>query len=132
VSFWGSNIAFGKLQEILPGRPIMLPGRLQTVLNAALLLIAVALALIIALGTHSEALFIGILVASAVLGNAVVLPIGGAARNAGRLKTKSAKAGHHGRGVEHGVDSVTRAYMPAYRRPLGLGTSTSNRIVLDA
>jgi NAD(P) transhydrogenase subunit beta len=78
VSFWGSNIAFGKLQEILPGRPIMLPGRLQTVLNAALLLVAVALAVIIALGSHSEALFIGILVASAVLGNAVVLPIGGA------------------------------------------------------
>ena len=26
VSFWGSNIAFGKLQEILPGRPIKLPG----------------------------------------------------------------------------------------------------------
>ena len=24
VSFWGSNIAFGKLQEILPGRPIQL------------------------------------------------------------------------------------------------------------
>ena len=23
VSFWGSNIAFGKLQEILPGRPII-------------------------------------------------------------------------------------------------------------
>jgi proton-translocating NAD(P)+ transhydrogenase subunit beta len=78
VSFWGSNIAFGKLQEILPGRPIMLPGRLQTVLNAALLLVAVGLALIITLGTHSEALFIGILVACAVLGNAVVLPIGGA------------------------------------------------------
>ena len=27
VSFWGSNIAFGKLQEILPGRPIQLPGQ---------------------------------------------------------------------------------------------------------
>ncbi len=26
ISFWGSNIAFGKLQEILPGRPIKLPG----------------------------------------------------------------------------------------------------------
>ena len=26
ISFWGSNIAFGKLQEILPGRPIQLPG----------------------------------------------------------------------------------------------------------
>ena len=24
ISFWGSNIAFGKLQEILPGRPITL------------------------------------------------------------------------------------------------------------
>src|SRR5439155_13513220 len=28
VSFWGSNIAFGKLQEILPGRPIKLPGQI--------------------------------------------------------------------------------------------------------
>jgi len=28
VSFWGSNIAFGKLQEIIPGRPISL-GRAQ-------------------------------------------------------------------------------------------------------
>src|SRR4051795_11723402 len=27
ISFWGSNIAFGKLQEILPGRPIQLPGQ---------------------------------------------------------------------------------------------------------
>src|SRR5207244_4452650 len=31
ISFWGSNIAFGKLQEILPGRPIQLPG--QRVIN---------------------------------------------------------------------------------------------------
>ncbi len=27
VSFWGSNVAFGKLQEIIPGKPIALPGR---------------------------------------------------------------------------------------------------------
>jgi H+-translocating NAD(P) transhydrogenase subunit beta len=78
VSFWGSNIAFGKLQELLPGRPIMLPGRLQSVLNGVLLLIAVALAVIISTGTHEQALFIAILVVSAVLGNAIVLPIGGA------------------------------------------------------
>ena len=39
VSFWGSNIAFGKLQEILPGRPITVgPGRTQQLLNLALLL----------------------------------------------------------------------------------------------
>jgi H+-translocating NAD(P) transhydrogenase subunit beta len=78
ISFWGSNIAFGKLQEILPGRPIMLPGRFQTALNAALLTAAVVLAVIIAAGTHSELLFVLILVAAAVLGNAIVLPIGGA------------------------------------------------------
>jgi len=78
ISFWGSNIAFGKLQEILPGRPIMLPGRLQSVLNGLLLLAAVVMAVVIAAGTHSDALFILILVAAAILGNAIVLPIGGA------------------------------------------------------
>jgi NAD(P) transhydrogenase subunit beta len=77
ISFWGSNIAFGKLQEILPGRPIKLPG--QTVINAVLFVITVASAIILAAGTHSQGLFIfGILVAAAILGNMVVLPIGGA------------------------------------------------------
>src|SRR5438552_12609780 len=74
ISFWGSNIAFGKLQAILPGRPIKLP--MQAVVNAALFVIAVASAIILASGTHSQALFIlGILIAAAVLGNMVVLPI---------------------------------------------------------
>jgi NAD(P) transhydrogenase subunit beta len=77
ISFWGSNIAFGKLQEILPGRPIRLPG--QQVINALLALIATVSAVVLAAGTHSEALFIlGILVTAAILGNLVVLPIGGA------------------------------------------------------
>jgi NAD(P) transhydrogenase subunit beta len=76
VSFWGSNIAFAKLQEILPGRPIMLPG--QTFINAALLLVAVGCAVAIAAGEESEGLFIAILVSAAILGNMVVLPIGGA------------------------------------------------------
>jgi NAD(P) transhydrogenase subunit beta len=77
VSFWGSNIAFGKLQEILPGRPIKLPG--QAFINLGLFLVALASAIVLAAGTHSQALFIlGILVAAAVLGNMVVLPIGGA------------------------------------------------------
>jgi NAD(P) transhydrogenase subunit beta len=76
VSFWGSNIAFGKLQEILPGRPIMLPG--QTFINAALLLVAVGCAVAIAAGEESEGLFIAILISAAILGNMVVLPIGGA------------------------------------------------------
>jgi len=77
ISFWGSNIAFGKLQEILPGRPIKVPG--QSVVNLGLFLIALVSAVVLAAGTHSQALFVlGILVAAGVLGNMVVLPIGGA------------------------------------------------------
>jgi proton-translocating NAD(P)+ transhydrogenase subunit beta len=78
VSFWGSNIAFGKLQGIIPGQPVKAPG--QQVLNAVLLLGIVAAC--IALGANnddpSQGLFIAVLVAAAVLGNLVVLPIGGA------------------------------------------------------
>jgi NAD(P) transhydrogenase subunit beta len=76
VSFWGSNIAFGKLQEVIPGRPIQLPG--QQFINVGLLAVCVGSAIAIASGTESEGLFILILVAAAVLGNMFVLPIGGA------------------------------------------------------
>jgi H+-translocating NAD(P) transhydrogenase subunit beta len=77
VSFWGSNIAFAKLQGLLPGRPITL-GRAQQVVNLVLLVAAVALAVDVAAGAHAEILMIGLLLAAAVLGNLVVLPIGGA------------------------------------------------------
>ncbi len=77
VSFWGSNIAFAKLQELLPGRPIKLPG--QAFVNGALLAICLGSLIALAAGVHSQALFIlGILLAAAVLGNMLVLPIGGA------------------------------------------------------
>jgi NAD(P) transhydrogenase subunit beta len=77
ISFWGSNIAFGKLQEVLPGRPLKLPG--QQFLNLILLAICVGSAIAIAAGAHSQLLFIlGVLVAAGILGNMVVLPIGGA------------------------------------------------------
>jgi NAD(P) transhydrogenase subunit beta len=79
VSFWGSNIAFAKLQEILPGRPITVgPGRTQQLLNLVLLLIAVGCAVAIVAGSHSEALMLLLLLSAGVLGNFVVLPIGGA------------------------------------------------------
>jgi H+-translocating NAD(P) transhydrogenase subunit beta len=78
VSFWGSNIAFAKLQDLIPTRPLAIPG--QQVINA--LLLAGILAACVALGINnddpSQGLFIGVLVAAAVLGNLVVLPIGGA------------------------------------------------------
>jgi NAD(P) transhydrogenase subunit beta len=77
VSFWGSNIAFAKLQGLLPGKPITL-GRPQQLVNGALFAAAVAIAVAIAAGSHSGALFVLMLVIAGVLGNFVVLPIGGA------------------------------------------------------
>ncbi len=77
VSFWGSNVAFGKLQEILPGRPITL-GAMQQAVNGLLFVGAVACAVAIATGSTDELLMIGLLVFAALLGLFVVLPIGGA------------------------------------------------------
>jgi NAD(P) transhydrogenase subunit beta len=78
VSFWGSNIAFAKLQDLIPTRPLAVPG--QQVVNALLLIGVVVACVLIASNNDdiSEPLFIGILIAAAVLGNLVVLPIGGA------------------------------------------------------
>jgi H+-translocating NAD(P) transhydrogenase subunit beta len=77
ISFWGSNIAFGKLQEVIPGRPISF-GSSQQIVNLVLAILALAAGIDLIAGAHSEALFIGMLVVAALLGNAVVLPIGGA------------------------------------------------------
>jgi NAD(P) transhydrogenase subunit beta len=77
LSFWGSLIAFGKLQEVLPGRPIGL-GRAQQPANLVLLIATVACAGAIGSGQRAPQLFIGVLVFAAVLGVMVVLPIGGA------------------------------------------------------
>jgi NAD(P) transhydrogenase subunit beta len=78
VSFWGSNIAFGKLQEVIPTRPMAIPG--QQVINGLLLLGILVACVDIALNNDdpSQAIFIAILLAAALLGNLVVLPIGGA------------------------------------------------------
>jgi NAD(P) transhydrogenase subunit beta len=78
VSFWGSNVAFGKLQELIPSQPIQFP--LQHIFNG--LLLAGILAACIALGIDNESppegLYIGVLAAATVLGLSFVLPIGGA------------------------------------------------------
>jgi NAD(P) transhydrogenase subunit beta len=78
VSFWGSNVAFAKLQDLIPTKPLAIPG--QQVINAVLLVGIVVACVVIAVNNDdpSQALFILILLASAVLGNLVVLPIGGA------------------------------------------------------
>ncbi len=78
VSFWGSSIAFGKLQEVIPTRPMKIPG--QQVINALLLAGILAACVDIAANNSdaSQGLFIAVLCAAALLGILVVLPIGGA------------------------------------------------------
>ncbi len=75
ISFAGSLVAFGKLQELLPGRPIVFRG--QQVVNGALfaaLLLFGALA-----GSLETGVWMVLLLAGAlVFGVMLVLPIGGA------------------------------------------------------
>jgi NAD(P) transhydrogenase subunit beta len=78
VSFWGSNIAFGKLQDLVPSRPVQLP--FQHIFNGLLLAGILAGCMVLAVDHESppQGLYIAVLVAAAVLGNLFVLPIGGA------------------------------------------------------
>ncbi len=73
ISFWGSNIAFLKLQEIMR-RGIATP----KAVTGGLLALAVACAVVIAAGSHSQLLFWLILVFAGALGVLAVVPIGGA------------------------------------------------------
>jgi H+-translocating NAD(P) transhydrogenase subunit beta len=73
ISFWGSNVAFLKLQESLKGR-----FAIPKIVNAALAVAAIALAVVIAAGSESELVFWLILLAAGLLGVLAVLPIGGA------------------------------------------------------
>ena len=76
VTFWGSLVAFGKLQEVIPGKAILLPFR--QVINAALTIIVIALA--VAIVRYPEALWLYwvLVVIASVLGVLLVIPIGGA------------------------------------------------------
>ena len=51
ISFWGSIIAFGKLQEIIPG-PRSASARLQQPLNFVLLFAAIGAAVVIGVDAH--------------------------------------------------------------------------------
>jgi H+-translocating NAD(P) transhydrogenase subunit beta len=76
VSFSGSLIAFGKLQELLK-RSLRFGG--QQLVNLALLIVALATGAVIALDLHvSFALVTALFVLALVLGITMTLPIGGA------------------------------------------------------
>ena len=76
ISFWGSNVAFSKLQELSWAKRRFPAGPL-TMINLALAGVVVLLALIIIAGADAELLFWLLLIAAGVLGITAVLPIGG-------------------------------------------------------
>jgi NAD(P) transhydrogenase subunit beta len=75
VSFSGSMIAFGKLQELLPGRPLTFPG--QQAVNGLLAAALVALAILTGV-SEDGAWLVLVLLGALLLGVLLVLPIGGA------------------------------------------------------
>jgi proton-translocating NAD(P)+ transhydrogenase subunit beta len=76
VSFAGSMVAYGKLQELVSGRPIVYPG--QRIGNLVLLAALVTLGLIVVAGPQEQALVIALICGGAAFGVLFVLPIGGA------------------------------------------------------
>ena len=76
LTFTGSLMAFGKLQELLPTRPITYRG--QNIVNLSLLGLAVALALYLIVDPGATALFPVFAVLALVFGVLLIIPIGGA------------------------------------------------------
>ena len=77
ITFTGSLVASSKLQGLIPGKPILIPGgRLVTAGLAAITLVA-ALVLFVT-GTPSLPLMLVILAAALIFGVTMTLPIGGA------------------------------------------------------
>src|SRR5256714_3025882 len=74
ISFTGSIIAFGKLQEILPGKPLQFP--LQRLVNGLILLGVLALGALVVMRGETAMLW-ALFAAALLLGAMFVLPIGG-------------------------------------------------------
>ena len=77
VTFTGSFIAFGKLQEVLTTKPILIP--LRNIINILLILLVLVLAILICIPDMYDPNYLYALVAiSFILGVLIVIPIGGA------------------------------------------------------
>jgi NAD(P) transhydrogenase subunit beta len=76
VSFAGSMVAFGKLQELITGSPVTMPG--QKIVNAALFLLVIALAAWQFAVGQNEAVLVVTMALALALGVIMVMAIGGA------------------------------------------------------
>ena len=75
ITFTGSIIAFGKLQGLISGQPVVFP--YQHLINA-ILGITLFLLIIIMIFTNSYSAFWGIFLISLLIGVLIIIPIGGA------------------------------------------------------
>lgn len=76
VTFWGSLVAFGKLQGIVNENAVKFAG--QHAINAVLFLGALALAVALVLSPTVPWFYLGLIVVASILGVLLVIPIGGA------------------------------------------------------
>ena len=76
LTFTGSLMAFGKLQDLVPSRPIVYPG--QNAVNLSLLAAAVGCAVYLVRNPGSSALFPVVAGLSLLFGVLLLIPIGGA------------------------------------------------------
>jgi NAD(P) transhydrogenase subunit beta len=76
ISFAGSIVAFGKLQELVSGRPIVFPA--QNVVDALVLLAAAGFGVAAIAGANGEWVLFALIALALLFGVMFVLPIGGA------------------------------------------------------
>ncbi|HXW90904.1 MAG TPA: NAD(P)(+) transhydrogenase (Re/Si-specific) subunit beta [Terriglobales bacterium] len=76
LTFTGSLMAAGKLQEILPQRPLTYKG--QNLVNLSLLAVAIAVAVYLVLHPGARQLFPAIIALPLIFGVLMIVPIGGA------------------------------------------------------
>src|SRR5438093_500733 len=76
LTFTGSLMAAGKLQEVLPQRPITYTG--QNVVNLSMLAIAIGIAIFLVVSPGHPGLFLLMIAIALVFGVMMIIPIGGA------------------------------------------------------
>ena len=76
LTFTGSLMAAGKLQELLPQRPITYKG--QNLVNLGMLAVAIAIAVILVMHPEKTYLFPAMIIIPLIFGVMMIIPIGGA------------------------------------------------------
>ncbi|HOL95501.1 MAG TPA: NAD(P)(+) transhydrogenase (Re/Si-specific) subunit beta [bacterium] len=76
VTFWGSLVAYAKLEELMAGKAVLFPG--QQVINALLGVGALLLAVLLVMNPGAAYLYWLLVLTASVLGVLLVIPIGGA------------------------------------------------------